>query len=267
MSRRFHLRGVLLRVSGGMGACMVTTGPGGTNAITGLAGAWLESTPVLFISGQVKRVDMKGRSGLRQLGAQELDIVEIVRSITKYAVTVTQPEEIRYHLEKAFALAFHGGAARYGSIFRWTCRRLRSSGKRSGLLIPPNFLQRARPFPRSSTRLFRGRFDQPVAAARPPGGKWRARRQGGEGTASFDREIADPGSSHVDRRRPVAGRPSLLLWKTGNSRFRGANFTLQTAIWFWPLERVLIFQSPDTIEHNLPGGQKDCRGYRCRGNR
>src|SRR5215510_15010739 len=48
-----------------LGVALVTTGPGGTNAITGLAGAWLDSTPVLFISGQVKRADLKGTSGLR----------------------------------------------------------------------------------------------------------------------------------------------------------------------------------------------------------
>jgi acetolactate synthase-1/2/3 large subunit len=96
------------RVTGNLGVCMVTTGPGGTNAITGVAGAWLESTPCLFISGQVKRADLKRNLGVRQLGVQEVDIVEIVRSITKYAVLVTEPATIRYHLEKAVAMARHG---------------------------------------------------------------------------------------------------------------------------------------------------------------
>lgn len=96
-----------------LGVCMVTTGPGGTNAITGVAGAWLDSTPTLFISGQVKRpdrmFDRTGRPlGMRQLGVQEVDIVSIVRPITKYAVTVLEPCEIRYHLEKAVYLALHG---------------------------------------------------------------------------------------------------------------------------------------------------------------
>jgi acetolactate synthase-1/2/3 large subunit len=99
---------VYARVTGNLGVCLVTTGPGGTNALTGLAGAWLESTPVLFISGQVKRSDLKRDLGVRQLGVQELDIVEMVRSITKYAVLVTDPNSIRYHLEKAVALARHG---------------------------------------------------------------------------------------------------------------------------------------------------------------
>lgn len=96
-----------------LGVCMVTTGPGGTNAVTGVAGAWLDSTPTLFVSGQVKRpdrmFDQDGRPlGMRQLGVQEVDIVSIVKPITKYAVTVLEPREIRYHMEKAIYLALNG---------------------------------------------------------------------------------------------------------------------------------------------------------------
>jgi acetolactate synthase I/II/III large subunit len=96
-----------------LGVCMVTTGPGGTNAVTGVAGAWLDSTPMLVISGQVKRpdrmFDKDGRPlGMRQLGVQEVDIVSIVKPITKYAVTVLDANDIRYQLEKAVYLAFHG---------------------------------------------------------------------------------------------------------------------------------------------------------------
>ncbi len=96
-----------------LGVALVTTGPGGTNAVTGVAGAWLDSTPVLFISGQVKRpdrmFDADGKPlGMRQLGVQEVDIVSIVRPITKYAVTVLEPADIRYHLEKAAYLARTG---------------------------------------------------------------------------------------------------------------------------------------------------------------
>ena len=96
------------RVSGGLGVAMVTSGPGGTNAITGLAGAWLESTPCLFLSGQVKRADLKKGLGVRQFGPQELDIVTVVQSITKYAVTVIDPTTIRYHLERAVSEATSG---------------------------------------------------------------------------------------------------------------------------------------------------------------
>jgi acetolactate synthase-1/2/3 large subunit len=102
------------KASNGLGVCVVTTGPGGTNAVTGVAGAWLDSTPTLFISGQVKRPDrmfdaVSGRPlGMRQLGVQEVDICAIVAPITKYAVTVLVAEDIRYHLEKAVYLAFNG---------------------------------------------------------------------------------------------------------------------------------------------------------------
>ena len=91
-----------------LGVCLVTTGPGGTNAITGIAAAWLDSTPVLAISGQVQKKDMIGNRGVRQIGFQEIDIVNVVKPLTKYAVTVTNPEDIRYHLEKAVYLAKTG---------------------------------------------------------------------------------------------------------------------------------------------------------------
>jgi acetolactate synthase-1/2/3 large subunit len=96
-----------------MGVAMVTTGPGGTNAITGVAGAWLDSTPCLILSGQVKRADRMydaagNHLGVRQMGVQEVDIISIVSSITKYAVTVVDPLSIRFHLEKALYLARSG---------------------------------------------------------------------------------------------------------------------------------------------------------------
>ena len=89
-------------------AVLVTTGPGGTNAVTGLAAAWIDSTPVLFISGQVKCSDRIGTSGVRQMGSQEVDIVPVVAPLTKYAVTVMDPMEIRAVLEQAYYLATHG---------------------------------------------------------------------------------------------------------------------------------------------------------------
>lgn len=102
-----------------LGVCMVTTGPGSTNAVTGVAGAWLDSTPTLFISGQVKRPDRafdcdNKRLGVRQVGVQEVDIVSIVSPVTKYAVTVLDPNDIRYHLEKAVYLA---GTGRPGPVW------------------------------------------------------------------------------------------------------------------------------------------------------
>jgi len=70
----------------GLGVCLVTSGPGATNAITPCAAAWMDSIPVLFISGQVRSENMIGDSGLRSKGGQEVDIIPIVKPITKYAV-------------------------------------------------------------------------------------------------------------------------------------------------------------------------------------
>lgn len=96
------------RVNNKIGLLMVTTGPGGTNALTGVAGAYLESTPMFVVSGQVKRADMINGQGLRQQGMQELDIISVVKSITKYAALVDDPQMIRYHIERALYEATHG---------------------------------------------------------------------------------------------------------------------------------------------------------------
>ncbi len=99
------------RLTGRFGAGYFTTGPGATNAITGLAGAWLDSVPCLFVSGQVKRaetVHLSGIPGMRQIGVQEINILPIVRSITKYSAFVGRPADIRYHLEKAVFMARSG---------------------------------------------------------------------------------------------------------------------------------------------------------------
>lgn len=98
------------RLTGKLAAVCVTSGPGGTNAITGVLGGWLDSIPMFVISGQVKRETTTWITDvpLRQLGDQEYNIVASVKSMTKYAHMVTEATEIRYHLEKALYLATHG---------------------------------------------------------------------------------------------------------------------------------------------------------------
>jgi len=98
------------RLTNRLAAVNVTTGPGGTNAITGVYGAWVDSLGVVVVSGQVKWETLVRSTGLplRQLGDQEVDIVKLVEPITKYAVMVTDPQSIRYHLEKAIHLAHTG---------------------------------------------------------------------------------------------------------------------------------------------------------------
>jgi acetolactate synthase I/II/III large subunit len=93
------------------GVVVVTTGPGAINTLNGVFGAWTDSIPMLIISGQVKRESCMSRyelPNLRQLGDQEVDIIGMVRSITKYAVQIHDPQTIRYHTEKALYLAENG---------------------------------------------------------------------------------------------------------------------------------------------------------------
>lgn len=98
------------RVSGKVGAVCVTSGPGGINAMNGVAGAYMDSIPMLVLSGQMKRAMTTRYTGtkVRSLGSQEFDIVSAVAGMTKYAEMVTDEKNIAYHLEKAYYTATHG---------------------------------------------------------------------------------------------------------------------------------------------------------------
>lgn len=99
------------RMTGKLSVVCVTSGPGGTNAITGVMGGWLDSIPMFVISGQVKRettIWAVPDLNLRQLGDQEFNVIDSVKNMTKYSVMVTNPQEIAYHLEKALFMATNG---------------------------------------------------------------------------------------------------------------------------------------------------------------
>jgi acetolactate synthase-1/2/3 large subunit len=99
------------RVSDKLGVAVVTTGPGGTNTLTGVIGQWLDSIPALYISGQVKFKTTAmscPEAGLRQLGDQEINIVEIVKPVTKYAHLLNDPYQVKYVLDKAIHTATTG---------------------------------------------------------------------------------------------------------------------------------------------------------------
>jgi len=91
--------------SGHPGLVFVSTGPAGTNAITGLLGAWQDSIPLLVISGQARSFEMSYGSGLRQIGSQEAPIVEVIRSITKESVVLTVDRDIKDCVEELFEVA------------------------------------------------------------------------------------------------------------------------------------------------------------------
>lgn len=96
------------RITKNIGAAMATSGPGMTNLITGIANAYFDSIPAIYITGQVNRFESKELRKVRQVGFQETDIVNIVKPLTKYSVQITDPQQIKYELEKAVAIAKSG---------------------------------------------------------------------------------------------------------------------------------------------------------------
>ena len=105
------------RVNQELAVVNVTTGPGGLNCLNGVFGQWTDYVPVLYISVQVKFSTTMASCPnikLRQLGDQEVDIISVVKPLTKYAVMVTEPNEIKYHLDKAIYEATHG---RFGPVW------------------------------------------------------------------------------------------------------------------------------------------------------
>jgi acetolactate synthase I/II/III large subunit len=96
------------RLTGRVGVCLVTSGPGAANAISGLAGAWMDSTPVLAIAGQVRSQLIADYARFRQLGPQEMDAVSMARPVTKFATSLTRPEDTAAVLDEALAAATSG---------------------------------------------------------------------------------------------------------------------------------------------------------------
>ncbi|MDH4233703.1 MAG: thiamine pyrophosphate-binding protein [Gallionella sp.] len=108
-SAAFAAEGVARHTKGKtIAVAMGTSGPGATNLITGIGSCWFDSVPCLFITGQVNTRELKGDRAIRQQGFQELDIVEVARSLTKYAVRVDRPEDLLPELHKALSAALSG---------------------------------------------------------------------------------------------------------------------------------------------------------------
>jgi acetolactate synthase I/II/III large subunit len=96
------------RASGKLGVCLVTLGPGAVNALSGIIGSWVDSIPMLIISGQVRSDLIADYSKLRQKGPQEANVIEMAKPVTKYVVSIRNPKDIRYELEKAIWIATNG---------------------------------------------------------------------------------------------------------------------------------------------------------------
>ena len=220
-----------------LGVCLVTAGPGGTNALTGVAGAWLDSTPMLVLSGQAKRADLKRNSGVRQMGVQEVDIVAMAAPITKYAVTVMEPTDIRYHLDKATHLALTG---RPGPV--WIDIPVDVQGAMIDETSLRAFDEHQEPGPRLATAdeissAARQTIDLLNSASRPVilvGNGVRLGRARAEMRALIERldlPVLTTWPAHdmvPDDHRLMVGRPGPLAP-------RGANFTLQNSDWLLAL--------------------------------
>ncbi|RJR42394.1 MAG: thiamine pyrophosphate-binding protein [Desulfobacteraceae bacterium] len=239
------------RVTNEIGVAMVTAGPGGTNAITGLAAAWLDSTPCLFLSGQAKRADISGNLGVRQLGIQELDIVSIVRPITKYAVTVIDPDSIRYHLEKGVYLARTG---RPGPV--WIDIPLDVQAA----TIDPQNLQGFRPEQKGSSAAGDNLKEFAEETIRLLSGASRPVILAGNGVRlsraqdSFLKLVDRLGIPVLTTRLGVDLIPSshpLSFGIPGSIASRGANFTLQNSDWLLilgaRLDRALVAFAPERL--------------------
>src|SRR5882724_5379712 len=96
------------RATGKIGVAITTSGPGATNLLTGVCCSYYDSVPTLMLTGQVATHRLKGDRPVRQVGFQETDVISIFKSVTKYSVQISDPNTIRYHLEKAYHLAFEG---------------------------------------------------------------------------------------------------------------------------------------------------------------
>ncbi len=96
------------RATGKLGVAIATSGPGATNMLTGVCCSFYDSIPALYITGQVSTFRSKGNTGIRQLGFQETDVTAVFKPVTKYAVKINDPQDIRYELEKAVHIAHSG---------------------------------------------------------------------------------------------------------------------------------------------------------------
>lgn len=135
------------RQSGNIGVCYATSGPGAPNTLTGVIGAWLDSTPMLIVSGQAKLKQTNSYrkiTGLRQLGAYDVDSVSIMEPVTKYSTLLTEARLVRYHLEKAIHLAITG---RPGPVFIDVPLDIQ------GELVDPNTLESYTPEPQKHLSL------------------------------------------------------------------------------------------------------------------
>lgn len=216
------------RLAGRPGVCIVTTGPGGINAMNGVFGAWTDSIPMVVLSGQVKRETCLAATpvpGLRQLGDQEAEIVRMVAPITKYAAVVTDPARIAYEFDRAWHLATTG---RPGPVWLDLPIDVQSS------LVDPETLERFVPEPAAGDEELARRCDALVArlarAERPVlmGGTGVRLADGIDAFVALAERLGIPVVTAWTHDLIASDHP-LFCGRPGTIGTRAGNFTVQNA--------------------------------------
>jgi acetolactate synthase-1/2/3 large subunit len=214
------------RVTGKVGVTMATSGPGATNLITGIACSYFDSIPSLHITGQVNQRESNSYHGanVRQSGFQETKIAEMVKPITKYAVMVSTPEELRSELANAYAIASSG---RKGPVLVDVPMDIQQMDIVGDVLLPPELPIVAEPAETVAAAL-----SATLAQARRPVVLWGA----GIGLAGAEHAVIDwLSTSELPFVSSWAGLSSFdnahpnFLGQIGVYGNRGANFVLQNA--------------------------------------
>lgn len=238
------------RFSENIGAVITTSGPGGTNLATSISGAWFDSIPSIWLTGQVARFRLKRDAPIRQRGFQETDILSMLGSVAKYATMVEDPTRIAYELDKAAAIA---RAGRPGPV----------------LLDMPDDVQREEIEPESLPR-FDPSSDPSLAPPPPPSGQqvdelvemllkaWRPLLIFGAGIGlakarqeaqSFARRLGIPVVTSWGGIDTVAESPELRLSSIGVCGPRSGNFAVQKA--------DLLIVVGSRLAHMVTGGKQD----------
>ena len=214
------------RVRNGVGACVVTTGPGSTNALSGIAGAFVDSVPVIVISGQVRRDIIADYTKLRQLGPQEINIEPMVKPVVKYFRTLMDPAMSRYELEAAW---WHATSGRPGPV--WINIPLDLQGAEFEVEGAPCF----EPPPREMSSALEGKIAEAISMLR------RAKRPvviGGNGIqlgrakslfTEFVEILGAPVLSTIGGLDLLCETHPLYMGRFGPTGQRRANFTLQNS--------------------------------------
>ena len=217
------------RTRDSVGTCLVTTGPGSTNALSGIAGAFVDSVPVFVISGQVRREIIADYSKLRQLGPQEINIEPMARPVVKYFATVMDPSMVRYELEAAW---FHATQGRPGPV--WINLPLDIQGANFDPAKAPSFLLPAEEEVLQDEKLRQGVREviRMLKASRRPvviGGNGVHLGRAQEAFIQFVEKVKAPVLSTIGGLDLIGESHPLYMGRFGPTGQRRANFALQNS--------------------------------------